>query len=47
LLSLKEKEKIAQLFHVAKSLRQRYFGSKVFLYSFIYFVKKDVRLLKQ
>jgi len=37
LLSLKEKEKIAQLFHVAKSLRQRYFGSKVFLYSFIYF----------
>jgi len=37
LLSLKEEGEIKQLFHVARSLRQRYFGEKVFLYGFIYF----------
>ncbi len=37
LLSLKEEEEINQLFHGARSLRQRYFGNKIFLYGFIYF----------
>jgi len=37
LLSLKEEEEIDQLFYKARSLRQRYFGDKVFLYGFIYF----------
>ena len=37
LLSLKEEGEVAQLFHVARSLRQRYFGDKIFLYGFIYF----------
>jgi len=37
LLSLKEEREINQLFHVAQSLRQRYFGDKIFLYGFIYF----------
>ena len=37
LLSLKEEEEINQLFHVARSLRQKYFGYKIFLYGFIYF----------
>lgn len=37
LLSLEEEEETNQLFHVARSLRQRYFGDKIFLYGFIYF----------
>ncbi len=37
LLSLKEEREINQLFYVARSLRQRYFGDKIFLYGFIYF----------
>jgi methylornithine synthase len=37
LLGLKEVEEINQLFHRAQSLRQRYFGDKIFLYGFIYF----------
>ena len=37
LLGLTEEGDVAQLFHVARSLRQRYFGDKIFLYGFVYF----------
>ena len=37
LLGLKEEKEINQLFQVARSLRLRYFGDKIFLYGFIYF----------
>jgi len=37
LLELQDERSIAQLFEAARSLRDRYFGRKVFLYGFLYF----------
>ncbi|RLE11595.1 methylornithine synthase PylB [Candidatus Aerophobetes bacterium] len=37
LLGLEDEENINRLFSVARSLRYRYFGNKVFLYGFLYF----------
>ncbi|MFC2063151.1 methylornithine synthase PylB [Chloroflexota bacterium] len=37
LLALSRDEEIAKLFEVARELRHRYFGDKVFLYGFLYF----------
>ena len=37
LLGLEQDEEIAKLFEVARELRRRYFGDKIFLYGFIYF----------
>jgi len=37
LLSLREKEDVGRLFSMAKAVKQRSFGNKVFLYGFVYF----------
>jgi len=37
LLELREKEEQERLYEVARRLRERYFGNKIFLYGFIYF----------
>lgn len=37
LLGLNQEEEISQVFQVARDLRQRYFGEKLFLYGFVYF----------
>lgn len=37
LLRLKDAEAVARVFRAARTLRERYFGSKIFLYGFIYF----------
>lgn len=37
LLSLKQADDIKKLFEVARRLRDRYFGDKIFLYGFLYF----------
>lgn len=37
LLSLRRSDHVARLFRTARQLRRRYFGSKIFLYGFVYF----------
>lgn len=37
LLTLKDRESLAGLFTAARSVRQRHFGNKIFLYGFLYF----------